>query len=189
MKILLANAASPSQTEVEVLQKCIFSFFPGLQDLVRVDLHTKNILPCSACMSCQIKTPGVCVRKDDMRELLPVYIHSDVVIIVTPLFCGGYSSELKKFIDRLCPVLTACFEIRNGETWHIPRYEKRPAMIGIGLADDSETCETVFYPLFLRNMKQLNVSKHSFWIIKKGMNSDELCTLFHQSFNKAEIVI
>jgi multimeric flavodoxin WrbA len=86
-------------------------------------------------MSCQIKNPGICVRKDDMRELLPVYINSDIVIFVTPLFCGGYSSVLKKFIDRMCPVLTACFEKRNGETWHIPRYEKRPVMIGIGLND------------------------------------------------------
>lgn len=189
MKFLIVNATSSSQTEIDVLQKCILCFFPDLQNLVRADLNTKNILPCSACMSCQIKTPGICARKDDMQELLSVYIHSDVVVFVTPLFCGGYASALKKFIDRLCPVLTACFEKRDGETWHIPRYKKRPVIIGFGLDDDSKTCESVFYQLFLRNMKQLNVGTHSFRIINKGMNLDELNTLFHQSFKMAGIVI
>ena len=189
MKILLANAAFPDQKEVDVLQSWICSSLTDIQEFIRADLHTKKISPCSACMACQIKKPGICVKKDDMQELLPAYIHSDVVIFVTPLFCGGYSSELKKFIDRLCPVLAACFEKRNEETWHIPRYEKRPAMIGIGLSDDTATSETIFNQLFLRNMRQLNIIKYSFRIVRKGMNSDELNILFHQSFNKAGIVI
>lgn len=187
MKILLANAASPSHTEVDVLHKLICKSYHDLHKLINIDLSTKKILPCNACMSCQIKKPGICTIKDDMQDLLPEYINSDIVILVTPLFCGGYSARLKKFIDRLCPVLTACFEKRNGETWHIPRYEKRPDMIGIGLCENSETTGTIFHQLFSRNMRQLNIRNYCSQIIAKGMDQDELHKLFHHCFNKIGI--
>lgn len=189
MKIVLVNAASSSKTEVDILQKWIFASFPELSRLARVDLGTKNILPCSACMACQIKNPGICVRKDDMQDLLPIYIQSDIAVLVTPLFCGGYSSELKKFIDRLCPVLAACFEKRYGETWHVPRYPKRPVMIGIGLSDSPRTSETLYHQLFSRNMRQFNISEYCSQVIVKGMNQGELQKIFNHCFNMAGIAI
>lgn len=185
MKTLIINAASPSQTEVDELQEWISSSSPGNHQLTRVNLQSKKILPCQACMLCQIKNPGICVIKDDMQELLPAYVCSDVVVIITSLFCGGYSSELKKFIDRMCPVLTACFEKRDAETRHIPRYEKRPTMIGIGLTDTLQPSDIIFTRLFTRNMKQFNIHKHSCQVIMKGMQPDELAKTFRKTFSEA----
>ncbi|MBN1306022.1 MAG: flavodoxin family protein [Anaerolineales bacterium] len=187
MKILLVNAAAVSHTEVDALQDWICRAAPRVQQVTRVNLDSKNIYPCSACMSCQIKSPGICIRRDDMQDLLPAYINSDLVIFVTPLFCGGYSSELKKFIDRMCPVLTACFEKRNGETWHIPRYDKRPVSIGIGLRDNPGAPDTIFRQLFSRNMKQLNISQYSCQTLIQGLNPNQLEMTFHQIFNQAGI--
>ncbi|MBN2050802.1 MAG: flavodoxin family protein [Spirochaetales bacterium] len=189
MNILFVNAAQPSQAEAEVLYEWLGASFPDSPRLLRADVRKKNILPCTACMSCQMKTPGICVRQDDMRELLPVYIQSDIVVYLTPLFCGGYCSELKKFIDRLCPVLTACFEKRNDETWHIPRYEKRPAVIGIGLADGSRSSEKIFNTLFSRNMKQLHILEHSCLLLPRGKSHEELRAVFRHSFQEAGIAL
>ncbi len=187
MNVFIANAGLPSQAEVDQLQEWILSFYPQIHQLIRANLRSQRIMPCKAKMLCQIKTPGICAIKDDMQVLLPAYIHSDITIFISPLFCGGYSSEMKKFIDRLCPVLTACFEKRNGETWHITRYEKRPVMVGIGLIDDLQRNNTNFVRLFSRNMKQLNIHRYSSKVIRTGMKPDELNTTFRNVFTEAGI--
>jgi multimeric flavodoxin WrbA len=45
-------------------------------------------------------TPGECVIKDAGCDVARDVSHSDLVILLTPMSFGGYSSELKKAVDR-----------------------------------------------------------------------------------------
>ncbi len=64
-------------------------------------LHLKG---CQGCFSCWTKTPGVCIHKDSMAEVLPKYIQADFLIFGTPLYYFLMSGQMKTFIDRLLPL-------------------------------------------------------------------------------------
>ncbi len=53
---------------------------------------------CLECLGCE-KT-GACVVKDDMQDLYPRIQEAEVIILSTPIFFYGFSSQLKALIDR-----------------------------------------------------------------------------------------
>lgn len=75
-----------------------------------VFLAHKNIRPCLGCFACWVKTPGKCAIKDDMAELLPKMIASDIVVFATPLYVDNVSGMMKQFMDRMIPVADPYFE-------------------------------------------------------------------------------
>lgn len=189
MNILLLNACSNNHPAAALFGESLNAVNDVNDSLTVVHLSEKKISPCGACMLCQIKTPGICIKKDDMEHLLPLYVCSDVVVFVTPLVCGGYSSVYKKFLDRICPVLTACFEKRFDETWHIPRYKKRPVVIGAGIMDEINSDKEIFERLFIRNMKQLFIENYSFFVFSEKNDMPQLKTQFLLSLRKAGVAI
>ncbi len=55
----------------------------------------------SGCQECGGCDPtGVCVVKDDMQKLYPKIKEADVIILSSPIFFYGLSSQLKALIDR-----------------------------------------------------------------------------------------
>jgi len=63
-------------------------------------LKDMNILPCRSCGSCGLKTPGKCVIDDDMPKIMKAIATSSLYVMLTPIRFGGYSSQLKKAVDR-----------------------------------------------------------------------------------------
>ncbi|AZV56780.1 flavodoxin family protein [Clostridium sp. AWRP] len=92
-------------------------------------LAEKNIEYCKACKFCWFKSPGKCVIKDDMNEILYSMKGADILILATPLYFDNISSMLKVFIDRLIVTASPYWEKDNdGECRHIRRY-KTPKLI------------------------------------------------------------
>jgi len=58
-------------------------------------LHEVKIRSCLGCFKCWDTTPGICIQKDDAQEIVQKIIQSELVVFLTPLTFGGYSSELK----------------------------------------------------------------------------------------------
>ncbi|BBB32623.1 iron-sulfur flavoprotein [Thermotomaculum hydrothermale] len=94
-------------------------------------LASKKINHCMGCFHCWTKTPGKCIQRDEMDQLIPKFMSSDIVVLATPLYTDSVSSILKKFFERLLPIVKPHFERVNGETKHIPRYEKYPDFVFI----------------------------------------------------------
>ncbi len=111
-----------------------------------------EIAPCRGDLTCWMRSPGICAIDDANREISRVTVSSDILVLLTPVTFGGYSSELKKALDHLIPNVSPFFRSVAGETHHAPRYHWRPHVIAIGIlpAPDADS-EQVFQTLAQRN--------------------------------------
>ncbi|MCR6544156.1 flavodoxin family protein [Dehalobacterium formicoaceticum] len=95
-------------------------------------LKDMNILPCTSCGSCGCQTPGQCVIKDDMSQILRAMASSKVMILLTKVRFGGYSSLLKKAMDRTMPIGLPFYIKEDGHLLHSMRYGRKH-IIAIGM--------------------------------------------------------
>jgi len=86
-------------------------------------LYTKKlrIKPCLGCFSCWVKTPGICVQKDDMQTILPKMHEAGIWVFATPLYVDGMTGPMKNLIDRMIPSVEPFFELRDGHCRHPSR--------------------------------------------------------------------
>ena len=93
-------------------------------------LAEKNINSCLGCFGCWLKTPGKCVRDDDMDILLGKLAECDVAVIATPLYMDNISGIMKNFMDRMLPLADPHLEKdENGECRYPGRNGKYPKMV------------------------------------------------------------
>lgn len=120
-----------------------------IQDELKLDyeyfkLEEKNIKPCMNCGGCNYKTPGKCVVKDDASEILYEVMHGDILILLNPITFGGYSSNLKKILDKFALLGCPLFEIRKGRLQHLisfPGHERKGAvgcLLAIGISNEQD---------------------------------------------------
>jgi multimeric flavodoxin WrbA len=98
-------------------------------------LAEKNIKLCRGRFECWLKTPGMCSIRDDMDDLLPRFMASDIVVFACPVYFDNIPSTMKNFIERLAPVLLPHFEEDSkGEYRHAKRYRRYPKFVAISNA-------------------------------------------------------
>jgi ferredoxin len=131
-----------------------------------------DISPCMGCFQCWVRTPGICVINDAGRSVAEAWMRSDVVVLVTPVTFGGYSADLKRAVDRTIPILSPYFMKIRGEVHHKPRYEKYPALVGIGVlpSRDDESAA-----LFSRIIERHATNAHSPWHQAFVLSGDQEC--------------
>ena len=82
------------------------------------------ITPCGGCFGCWIKTPGKCVISD-RAQITPEYLAKcGEIVIISPIYCGGYSYKIKAVIDRSIGYLLPYFRIVQDGMHHTLRYKK-----------------------------------------------------------------
>lgn len=127
MNILVLNG-SPKGGKSNTL-KVTNAFLDGLnaQNSHRIEIIPvcqAEIEPCRGCFVCWTKTPGQCVIRDDMAELIEKYIRADVVVWSFPLYYFGMPSGLKAFLDRLLPTSLPFMTVNaDGTSGHPSRYD------------------------------------------------------------------
>lgn len=98
-------------------------------------LAEKDIKYCKGKFKCWLSTPGKCPIHDDMDNLLPKFMNSDIVVFACPVYFDNVPAVMKNFIDRLAPVLLPHFEEDiKGEYRHSKRYGKYPKIVVISNA-------------------------------------------------------
>ncbi len=94
-----------------------------------VKLGDNSIKACIGCWNCWLKTPGICVMKDQMSEAYTHYINSDTVILLMDTAQGFINNQAKAFFDRTIPHYHHYIEIVNQECHHVARYQAYPDMV------------------------------------------------------------
>lgn len=153
MKALILNGALKEDEITEKANKITEEILADQgYEVESVPLKDKNIAECVGCFGCWVKTPGVCVIDDYGRELTETIINMDLVIYLTPVIYGGYSSELKKALDRIIPLLLPFFRKVYGEVHHKQRYKRYPKVVVLGtIPGEDKQMEEIFNSLIKRN--------------------------------------
>lgn len=95
-------------------------------------------------------------------DVAKAVIQSGLTVFLTPVAFGGYSSELKKAVDRLIPLISPFFRRVRGEVHHRPRYRRYPLLLGVGLLDHSDPeGEEIFARHIARNAINLRSPAHA----------------------------
>ncbi len=115
-------------------------------------LRDIEIAACLGCFKCWLQTPGVCIIDDAGRTVAEQFIQSDLSVFLSPVTFGGYSSVLKKGLDRIIPNILPFFEKIQGEVHHKRRYDAYPRLVVLGvLPQPDEESERTFLSLAGRN--------------------------------------
>jgi multimeric flavodoxin WrbA len=124
------------------------------------DADGMMIKPCRGCFACWQRHPGTCAIKDDEEGYIKAFVASDAAVWITPVTFGGYSSALKKTLDRLIPILLPFFTKTAGEIHHPQRYERRRKLLAVGtLGQPDAEAEGIFSRLVHRNALNMNSLK------------------------------
>jgi len=110
-----------------------------------------------------------------------------LIIHYTPITFGGYSSEMKKVLDRFIPTILPFFTKREGETHHKYRYEKRSSIISVGVLDEpNEEKKSTFKELVFRNSLNMGAPVHEAIIYTKNQNKNDFINQFSKILKKVE---
>lgn len=125
-------------------------------------LREISVAWCQGCFECWTHTPGICKIDDAGRSIAEAFAKSDVLVCLTPVTFGGYSSELKKALDRSLGVLLPFFKRIDGEVHHASRYAHHLAIGVVATLEHSDAeAETVLRTLVTRNAINFGAAVHA----------------------------
>ncbi len=153
-RALVLNGALPGDETLVPVEEALLALLRETGATVR-DFQLRDIplAYCQGCFECWIKTPGLCKTDGDAgREITGAMMGSDLMVLLTPVTFGGYSSEIKKAMDRSICIVSPFFRRIDGEVHHRRRYRRYPAIAGVGvLREPDEEQERIFRTLVERN--------------------------------------
>lgn len=109
--VLLGSPRKNGNTEI-----LVNSFVSGIdmkKNSVEVIRVTENkVGGCIGCNFCYRDSDHNCIQKDDMQELYKKLADADVIVIATPIYFYGVSSQLKSIVDRLHNPIRNTFKVK-----------------------------------------------------------------------------
>jgi hypothetical protein len=174
MKAIVFNGSLAGQHNLATVQETLTEELRASGwEVEAILLSTMNIKACIGCFRCWHTTPGICsgVKGDEAEEVIRNVINSQLMVFLTPLTYGGYSSEIKKIYGRFLGLLQPGMQIIDGEVHHLKRYDEYPSFLAIGVTDiiDKDEVE-LFKTLVERNSKNFFPPLHYAGVLT---NSDE----------------
>lgn len=133
----------------------------SLENLTLRELHADF---CSGCWSCWVKTPGRCVNPDDSHQVCRAVINADFVLFASPVLMGFFSSVMKRFLDKLIPLVHPYVTLDKGEAHHWHRYNPTDYPLGGVLLEktidtDDEDIDIIhaIHSRMMLNLKSYNI--------------------------------
>lgn len=143
-------------------------------------LADMDIAYCLGDFKCWTRTPGLCAIEDANRAVARAVAQSDLLLFLTPVTFGGYSSALKKAIDHLIQIASPFFVKLQGETHHKARYERYPALFALGvLPSRDEEPERIFTELVGRNALNMHTTGEVVFL-HRDREGDEIPTVLEE---------
>jgi multimeric flavodoxin WrbA len=188
MKALVLDGSLTKDSDIDIIYSSIIKELESKGfDIETILLQNTKVAPCQGCFDCWVKTPGECRTDDDGREIAKKMVQSQLIIHFTPITFGGYSSELKKVIDRFIPTILPFFAKREGETHHKYRYKNRASIIAIGFLNKSNReQESTFKELVYRNSLNMGAPIHEAIIYSKAQDTSVFLDKFSAILQQVE---
>jgi multimeric flavodoxin WrbA len=168
---LLLNGALDGDDTLDPIEETLVTLLRDARTAIRgYRMRDVPLAHCQGCFECWTTTPGLCKTDGDAgREIASAMIKSDLVVILTPITFGGYSSEIKKAMDRMICLVLPFFRRVGGEVHHSRRYPKYPAFAAVGVlpAADEEQAR-IFRTLVERNALNMDSPSTAVCVLESG---------------------
>jgi multimeric flavodoxin WrbA len=149
MKTLILDGSQPNDPTSAKIKTSLQAQLTNVETLVLCEQKIGN---CAGDFFCWVRSPGICNTNDDNRIIAEKIMQSDLVVYLTPVTFGGYSSALKRMLDHQIQNISPFFATIDGEIHHQPRYKNYPDVLTIGWMDQPNArSEAVFHLLVRRN--------------------------------------
>jgi multimeric flavodoxin WrbA len=170
-RTLVLNGALPGDETLEPVEEELFALLRDARTEIRgYSMRDIPLAHCQGCFECWTTSPGLCKTHGDAgREIAAAMVRSDLMVALTPITFGGYSSEIKKAMDRVICVVLPFFRRVDGEVHHARRYSKYPALAAVGVlqAPDEEE-ERIFRALVQRNALNMDSPATAVCVLPAG---------------------
>jgi len=176
MKAILLDGSKPSDNTGERVRAALTTQLQAQGwEVEHIFLCEKNIGNCAGDFFCFIRTPGVCNVDDDNRVIASALVNSDLMVYLTPVTFGGYSSTLKRMVDHQMQNVSPFFAMVEGETHHAKRYQKNPDFLVVGWmeAPDKQS-EAIFRHLVQRNALNWHAKTWVGEVVLANQSEDDL---------------
>ncbi|HWR40002.1 MAG TPA: flavodoxin family protein [Patescibacteria group bacterium] len=108
MKVIGINGSPRREGNTARLLGVIFAELNRQEiETEQISLAEKNIRGCIACRTCVENQNQKCVVNDDFNDCFARMIAADGLILGSPVYAAGVTSQMKAFIDRASIVLAA----------------------------------------------------------------------------------
>ena len=109
MKIALINSSPRKENSLELVNHIICEFKDITFEIINLSEIKYNF--CVACDNCK---DGKCLQKDDLNYIMEKITGCEGILMISPVYFGNMSAQLKAFIDRTRPLRRNGFMLLNG---------------------------------------------------------------------------
>lgn len=157
MRVVILNGAAADDALGGRVERAVLAHLATRDHSVRTfTLRENKIGNCAGDFFCWVRSPGQCMVADDNREIAAAVANADLLVYLTPITFGGYSSTLKKAVDHQIQNISPFFITLNGETHHARRYPRYADFLVIGWQPERNPgAAAVFRHLVWRNSLNL----------------------------------
>lgn len=185
--ILLDGSLENDKTEVQIREELMAQLQAKDWDVEHIVLREEKIGNCAGDFFCWIRSPGMCNVDDDNRLIAETLVTSDLMIYLTPVTFGGYSSALKRMVDHEIQNVSPFFTKIEGETHHHKRYTKNPDLLVVGWMDQPDGySEAVFRHLVQRNGINFHANTCVSGVVFAGQSDEEVQALVQMWLKEIE---
>ncbi len=101
MKILTILGSPRIKGNTATVLQRFEELLPEPHRVDRVNLVSKKYQGCIGCGACRkVKDQPGCVQKDDVPGIIEQMRASDLIVYASPLYCWGFSAQMKALLDR-----------------------------------------------------------------------------------------
>lgn len=99
--IVVINGSPRKNGNTELLVDAFIEGAIGSGNIVtKFNVGRMKISGCTDCKYC-VSHLGECVHKDDMQEIYPALYNADMLVLASPIYWHGMTSQIKSMIDRM----------------------------------------------------------------------------------------
>ncbi|MBN1435239.1 NAD(P)H-dependent oxidoreductase [Candidatus Fermentibacterales bacterium] len=129
----------------------------------RINIIDHEVMGCMGCYTCR-DTPDApgCIQVDDGNAIFERLIAADAVVYATPLYCWGFSAQLKALIDR-----HICLKTGDQADGRTSLMEGKPVLLLVTSAGPEEENADVIQTSFERLCRFLALDCHGKFVVAR----------------------
>lgn len=112
-KIVVLVGSMRKEGNTDLLVKAFVDGASKKNEIEIISVAEYKVNPCIGCNSCFERKDNSCFQKDDMEVIYKKLAKADMIVIASPVYFYGISSELKAIVDRLHTPLRNTFKVKK----------------------------------------------------------------------------